>query len=53
MFCLPKEKIDDKVLKKIKKSLYKKDNEFVNLFNSNVNVLDDEKKTITIKTTFV
>ena len=48
-----KEKIDDKVLKKLKKSLYKKDNEFVNLFNSNVNVLDDEKKTITIKTTFV
>ena len=48
-----KEKIDDKVLKKLKKSLYKKDNEFVNLFNSNVNVLDDEKKTITIKITFV
>ena len=47
------EKIDDKVLKKLKKSFCKKDKEFVDLFNSNVDFLNDEKKTIPTKTTFV
>ena len=36
------EKINDRVLKKLKKSLYKKDKEVVNLFNSNVDFLDHE-----------
>ena len=38
------EKLDDKLLKKLNKSLYKKDKEFVNLFNRNVDFLDNEKK---------
>ena len=33
--------------------MYKKDKEFVNLFNCNIYFLDDEKKPISIKTTFV
>ena len=33
--------------------MYKKDKEFVNLFNCNIYFLDDEKKPIPIKTTFV
>ena len=37
-------KLDDKLLKKLNKSLYKKDKEFVNLFNRNVDFLDNEKK---------
>ena len=37
------EKLDDKLLKKLNKSLYKKDKEFVNLFNRNVDFLDNEK----------
>ena len=44
---------NDKVLKKLKKSKYNKDIEFVNLFKSNIDFLDDEKKSIPIKTTFV
>ena len=39
-----KGKLDDKLLKKLNKSLYKKDKEFVNLFNRNVDFLDNEKK---------
>ena len=39
-----KRKLDDKLLKKLNKSLYKKDKEFVNLFNRNVDFLDNEKK---------
>ena len=38
------EKLDDKLLKQLNKSLYKKDKEFVNLFNRNVDFLDNEKK---------
>ena len=44
---------NDKVLKKLEKSKYNKDIEFVNLFKSNIDFLDDEKKSIPIKTTFV
>ena len=47
------EKINDRVLKKLKKSLYKKHKEVVNLFNSNVDFLDHEQKNIPIKTRFV
>ena len=47
------EKINDKVLKKLKKSKYNKDIEFTNLFKSNIDFLNDEKKSIPIKTTFV
>ena len=42
--------INDKLLKKIKKSKHEKDFEFVKLFDRNVNFLEDEKS---IKTTFV
>ena len=42
------EKKNDKVIKRLKRSLYKKDKEFVNVFNSNVDFLDDEKKTVSI-----
>ena len=38
------EKLDEKLLKKLNKSLYKKDKEFVNLFNRNVDFFDNEKK---------
>ena len=41
VFCSPKKKINDKVLKKQKKSLFRKDKEVVNLFNNNVDFLDD------------
>ena len=44
--------INDKVLKKLKKSKYNKDIEFTNLFKSNIDFLNDEKKSIPIKTTF-
>ena len=37
------ETVNEKVLKKLKKSRYNKDIEFVNLFESNINFLDDEK----------
>ena len=47
------ETINDKVLKKLKKSKYNKDIEFVNSFKSNIDFLDDEKKSIPMKTTFV
>ena len=40
---LTEETINDKVLKKLKKSRYNKDIEFVNLFQSNIDFLDDEK----------
>ena len=42
------EKKNDKVIKRLKRSLYKKDKEFVNVFNSNIDFLDDEKKTVSI-----
>ena len=45
--------INDKILKKLKKSRYNKDIEFENLFKSNIDFLDAEKKSIPIKTTFV
>ena len=44
--------INDKVLKKLKRSRYNKDIEFVTLFEGNIDFLDDEKKSISIKTTF-
>ena len=47
------ENINDKLLKKIKNSNYEKDIEFVKLFDRNLNFLEDEKKTIPVKTTFV
>ena len=47
-----KETISAKVLKKLKKSEYNKDTEFINLFKGNIDFLDDEKKYIPIKTTF-
>ena len=47
------ENINDKLLKKIKNSNYEKDIEFVKLFDRNVNLLVDEKKTIPVKTTLV
>ena len=47
------ENINDKFLKKIKKSRYEKDTEFVKLFDRNENFLEDEKSTIPIKTMFV
>ena len=37
------ETINDKVLKKLKKSKYDKDIEFVNLFKSDIDFLDEEK----------
>ena len=40
-------------MKKLKKSKYDKDIEFVNLFKSDIDFLDEEKKSIPIKTTFV
>ena len=45
--------INEKVLKQLKKSRYNKDIEFVNLFKSNIDFLDDEKKSISIKASFV
>lgn len=47
------EKINNRLLKKLTKSMNETDKELVNLFNSNVDFLDDEKKTVPIKTTFV
>ena len=40
-------------MKKPKKSKYDKDIEFVNLLKSNFDFLDDQKKSIPIKTAFV
>ena len=48
-----KENINNKLLKKIKKSRFEKDIEFVILFDRNVNFLEDGKRTITIKIKFV
>ena len=45
--------LNDKILKKLKKSRYNKDIDFVNLFKSNIDFLDAEKKSIPTKTTFV
>ena len=45
--------INDIVLKKLKKSIYNNDIDIVNLFKSNIDFLDNEKKPIPIKTTFV
>ena len=45
--------INDKVLKKLKKSKYNKDIELVNLFKRNKDFLDSEKKSILIKITFI
>ena len=47
------ENINDKLPKENKKSRYEKDIEFVKLFDWNVNFLEDKKRTIPIKTTFV
>ena len=47
------ENINDKLLKKIKKSRYEKDIEIVKLFDRNVNFLEDEKSSVPIRTTFV
>ena len=47
------EKINYRLLKKLTKSMSETDKKFVNLFNSHVDFLDDEKKTAPIKTTFV
>ena len=47
------EKINEKLLKKLKKSKYDKDINFVHLFDGNVNINDDEKKSTSIKMTFV
>ena len=43
------EKINEKLFKKLKKSKYDKDINFVNLFDGNVNINDDEKKSTPIK----
>ena len=45
--------IKEKVLKQLKKSRYNKDTEFVNLFKSNIDFLNDKKKSISIKASFV
>ena len=45
--------INDKVLKKLKKSKYNKDIELVNLFKRNKDFLDSERKSILIKITFI
>ena len=47
------ETINKNVLKKLKKSKYVRDKDFVNLFENNVDFLDDEKKSVLIKTIFV
>ena len=47
------ENINDKLLKKNKNSNYERDIEFAKLFDRNVNLLEDEKKTIPVKTTLV
>ena len=47
------ENINDKLLKKSEKLKYEKYIEFVKLFDSNVILLEDEKRTIPIKTTFI
>ena len=47
------ENTNDKLLKKIKKSRYEKDIEFVKLFDRNVNFLEGQKKSIPIETTFI
>ena len=47
------ETINDKVLKRQKKLKYTKDIEFLNLFKSNIDFVDDEKKCIPVETTFV
>ena len=47
------ETINENVLKKLKKSKYVRDKDFVNLFANNVDFLDDEKKSAPIKTIFV
>ena len=47
------EKINEKLLKKLKKSKYDKDINFVHLSGGNVNINDDEKKSTSIKMTFV
>ena len=47
------ENINDQLFQKIKKLKYEKDIQFVNLFDRNVNFLEDEKSSIPIKITFV
>ena len=44
------ENINDKLLRKIKKSRYEKDIEFAKLFDRNLNFLQDEKRSVPIKT---
>ena len=46
------ETINKKVLKKLKKSRYVRDKDFANLFENNIDFLDDEKISIPIKTIF-
>ena len=41
------------MLKKIKKSKYEKDIDFVKLFDRNVNFLENERRSVPMKTTFV
>ena len=41
--------MNDKVLKKLKQSKYDKDIELVNLFENNIDFLDDEKKIHSVK----
>ena len=45
--------MNDKLLRKIKKSRYEKDIEFAKLFDRNLNFLQDEKRSVPIKTMFV
>ena len=40
-------------MKKLKKLKFVRDKDFLNLFENNINFLDDEKKSISIKTIFV
>ena len=47
------EKANEKLLKRLPKSKYDKNIGFVNLFNGNVNIKDNEKKSTPIKMTFV
>ena len=47
------ETINEKLLKKIKKSKYDKDKKFVKLFDDNVNFLEEVMDSIPIKATFV
>ena len=47
------ETINKTVLKKLKKLKYVRDKDFINLFENNIDFLDDDKKSIPTKTIFV